>query len=78
MGREAGSTGRIKDRFAMARPATTNPATAREIIVEIVRNMREGLDPLQYSRMRRCRPVSPHMPATGGIRQVDATGTSRE
>ena len=35
----------------MARPATTNPATAREIILEIVRNMREGLEPLQYSTL---------------------------
>ncbi len=35
----------------MARPVTTNPATAREIIVEIVRNMREGLEPLQYSTL---------------------------
>src|SRR5579864_8977363 len=33
----------------MDRPATTNPATAREIILEIVRNMREGLEPLHYS-----------------------------
>lgn len=33
----------------MDRPATTSPATAREIILEIVRNMREGLEPLHYS-----------------------------
>ena len=30
-------------------PPTSRPATAREVIVEIVRNMREGLEPLQYS-----------------------------
>jgi len=35
----------------MDRPATTNPATAREIILEIVRNMREGLEPLAYSTL---------------------------
>ena len=29
----------------MDRPATATPATAREIILEIVRNMREGLEP---------------------------------
>src|SRR6266700_4888706 len=33
----------------MDRPATATPASAREIIVEIVRNMREGLEPLHYS-----------------------------
>ena len=27
----------------------TNSATAREIIQELVRNMREGLEPLQYT-----------------------------
>ena len=32
----------------MDRPATATPATAREIILEIVRNMREGLEPLHY------------------------------
>jgi hypothetical protein len=32
----------------MDRPAN-NPATAREIIQEILRNMREGLEPLHYS-----------------------------
>src|SRR5215471_15683694 len=35
----------------MDRPATTTPATAREIILEIVRNMREGLEPLHYSTL---------------------------
>jgi len=35
----------------MDRPATTNPATAREVILEIVRNMREGLEPLHYSTL---------------------------
>jgi hypothetical protein len=33
----------------MDRPATTSPASARDIILEIVRNMREGLEPLHYS-----------------------------
>ncbi len=33
----------------MDRPSTANPATARDIILEIVRNMREGLEPLHYS-----------------------------
>jgi len=33
----------------MDRPTSANPATAREIILEIVRNMREGLEPLHYS-----------------------------
>ncbi len=33
----------------MDRPTTANPATARDIILEIVRNMREGLEPLHYS-----------------------------
>src|ERR1051325_2740240 len=32
-------------------PATANPATAREIILEIVRNMREGLEPLHYTTL---------------------------
>jgi len=31
--------------------STTAPATARDIIQEIVRNMREGLEPLQYSTL---------------------------
>src|SRR5438105_13219577 len=35
----------------MGRPATANPATARDIILEIVRNMREGLEPLHYSTL---------------------------
>ncbi len=35
----------------MDRPATSSPATARDIIHEIVRNMREGLEPLQYSTL---------------------------
>src|SRR5689334_19448742 len=35
----------------MDRPATTTSATAREIILEIVRNMREGLEPLHYSTL---------------------------
>jgi hypothetical protein len=36
----------------MDHPATAaTPATAREIILEIVRNMREGLEPLHYSTL---------------------------
>jgi hypothetical protein len=35
----------------MDQPATAHPATAREIILEIVRNMREGLEPLHYSTL---------------------------
>jgi hypothetical protein len=35
----------------MERPATATSATAREIILEIVRNMREGLEPLHYSTL---------------------------
>lgn len=31
--------------------AAVNPATAREIILEIVRNMRDGLEPLHYSTL---------------------------
>jgi hypothetical protein len=34
----------------MDRPAS-HPATAREIILEIIRNMREGLEPLHYSTL---------------------------
>jgi hypothetical protein len=33
----------------MDRPAAATSATARDIILEIVRNMREGLEPLHYS-----------------------------
>jgi hypothetical protein len=32
-------------------PASANPATAREVILEIVRNMRDGLEPLHYSTL---------------------------
>src|SRR5579883_561208 len=35
----------------MDQPATLHPATAREIILEVVRNMREGLEPLHYSTL---------------------------
>jgi len=35
----------------MARPAASQFATARQIIHEIVRNMREGLEPLHYSTL---------------------------
>src|ERR1044071_5064096 len=35
----------------MDRPAAASPATARDIILEIVRNMREGLEPLHYSTL---------------------------
>src|ERR1035438_10329371 len=35
----------------MDRPSTSNPATAREVILEIVRNMKEGLEPLHYSTL---------------------------
>jgi hypothetical protein len=35
----------------MDRPATAHPATAREVILEIVRNMREGLEPLHFSTL---------------------------
>src|SRR5450755_2853108 len=35
----------------MDRPANADPATARDVILEIVRNMREGLEPLQYSTL---------------------------
>lgn len=35
----------------MDHPAATHPATAREIILEIVRNMREGLEPMHYSTL---------------------------
>jgi hypothetical protein len=35
----------------MDRPAAATPATAREIIQEVLRNMREGLEPLHYSTL---------------------------
>ena len=35
----------------MDHPSTSHPATAREIILEIVRNMREGLEPLHYTTL---------------------------
>jgi hypothetical protein len=35
----------------MDQPATAHSATARDIILEIVRNMREGLEPLHYSTL---------------------------
>jgi len=35
----------------MDRPAAATSATAREIILKIVRNMREGLEPLHYSTL---------------------------
>lgn len=35
----------------MDRAAAAHPASAREIILEIVRNMREGLEPLHYSTL---------------------------
>jgi hypothetical protein len=35
----------------MERPATASSATAREIILEVVRNMREGLEPLHFSTL---------------------------
>src|SRR5678815_4632996 len=35
----------------MDRSTPVNPATARDIILEIVRNMREGLEPLHYSTL---------------------------
>ena len=44
-------TVRIEVGSSMDRPAAANPATAREIILEIVRNMREGLEPLHYSTL---------------------------
>jgi hypothetical protein len=33
----------------MDRPVDSHPATARDIILEILRNMKEGLEPLHYS-----------------------------
>jgi hypothetical protein len=35
----------------MDRPSAATPATARDVIVEIVRNMKEGLEPLHYSTL---------------------------
>jgi hypothetical protein len=35
----------------MDRPAATSPASARDVIVQVVRNMREGLEPLRYSTL---------------------------
>src|SRR5689334_15187362 len=35
----------------MSTPASGRPATARDIILEIIRNMREGLEPLHYSAL---------------------------
>ena len=35
----------------MDRPTAVNPATARDVILEIVRNMKEGLEPLHYSTL---------------------------
>jgi hypothetical protein len=35
----------------MDSPSTANPATARDVILEIVRNMKEGLEPLHYSTL---------------------------
>ncbi len=35
----------------MDRPVTANAATARDIIVEIVRNMREGIEPLRFTAL---------------------------
>src|SRR5215510_10935807 len=35
----------------MDRPATATPATARDIILELLRNMREGLEPLHYTTL---------------------------
>jgi len=35
----------------MSTPAARRPATAREVIQEIVRNMQEGLEPLQYTTL---------------------------
>lgn len=35
----------------MSTPAAGRPATAREVILEIVRNMREGLEPLHYTTL---------------------------
>src|ERR1700729_2901755 len=42
---------RIVEASLMDRPPTANPATARDVILEIVRNMKEGLEPLAYSTL---------------------------
>src|ERR1039457_4353797 len=42
---------KIEAGSSMDLPAAASPATAREIILEIVRNMREGLEPLHYSTL---------------------------
>jgi len=35
----------------MSTPATARPATGRDIISEIIRNMREGMEPLRYTTL---------------------------
>ena len=35
----------------MSTPAVRQPATAREVILEVIRNMREGLEPLHYTTL---------------------------
>jgi hypothetical protein len=47
----AQAVAKMKADSYMDHPAAANPATAREIISEIVRNMREGLEPLHYSTL---------------------------
>src|ERR1017187_6548499 len=42
---------KIEAGSSMDRPVAANPATARDVILEIVRNMREGLEPLHYSTL---------------------------
>jgi hypothetical protein len=50
--RESGVPRLLKsDQVPMDRSSTTHPATAREVILEIVRNMREGLEPLHFSTL---------------------------
>jgi hypothetical protein len=39
------------DRRTAANSTAANPATARDVILEIVRNMKEGLEPLHYSTL---------------------------
>ena len=50
---DLGLRGRLlkSDQVLMDRPSTAHPATAREVILEIVRNMREGLEPLHFSTL---------------------------